>query len=48
MMRWIGKLAGLAAKLAALAAGVVIAMEALDLLRERERSRYIVDKTFTD
>ena len=31
-----------------LAAGVVVAMEAVDRIREREQSRYLVDEDFED
>jgi len=47
-MDFLNKLIVLAAKLAVLAAGVVVAMEAADRLREREQSRYLVDVDFED
>ena len=47
-MKIIGKLAAFIVKAAVLAAGVIVAMEALDLLRERGQSRYLVDEDFED
>jgi cytochrome c oxidase assembly factor CtaG len=42
------KLINLVVKLAVLAAGVVLAMEALDVYRRREGARYLIDQEFTD
>ena len=42
------KLINLVVKLAVLAAGVVLAMEALDVYRRREGARHLIDQEFTD
>lgn len=42
------KLLSFAVKAAVLAAGVVLAMEAIDFRRRREESRYITTCTFAD
>lgn len=47
-MKVIWKLVEWAAKLAVLAAGVVVAFEAADRVRDRERTRYLVDEDFCD
>ena len=47
-MKLIGKLAALAVKLALLATAIVVISEALDLLREKNQARYLVDEDFTD
>ena len=46
-MKYIWKLVGLIVKAAVLAAGVVVAFEA-DRVRERERTRYLVNEEFND
>lgn len=47
-MKLIWKLTGLIVKLAVLAAGVVVAFEAADRIREKERDKYLVDEDFND
>jgi len=47
-MNAVWKLVGWIVKIAVLAAGVVVAFEAVDRLRERERDKYLVDEDFTD
>lgn len=47
-MRFVWQLVGLIAKAAVVIAGVVIAMEAVDRVRDREQSRYLVDEDFDD
>ena len=47
-MKVIGKMAAFIVKMAVLAAGVVVAMEAIDLIRERGEARYLVDEEFED
>lgn len=47
-MRFVWKLVGLIVKAAVLIAGVVVAMEAVDRVRDREQSRYLVDEDFED
>ena len=47
-MKYIWKLVGLIVKAAVLAAGVVVAFEAADRVRERERTRYLVNEESND
>ena len=47
-MKCVGKVWGLMLKAAVLAAGVVVAFEAADRVRERERTRYLVNEEFND
>lgn len=47
-MKVIGKLVGLIVKLAVLAAGMVVAIEAVDFFQSRERGHYLVDEDFED
>ncbi len=47
-MNFLNKLIALLVKVVVLAAGVVVAMEAVDRFREREQSRYLVDEDFED
>lgn len=47
-MKLVWKLVGWAVKVAVIVAGVVAAMELIDLLKERERCHYLVDEDFND
>lgn len=47
-MKLVWKLVGWAVKAAILIAGVVAAMEIVDLLKERERCHYLVNEDFDD
>lgn len=47
-MKLVWKLIGWIVKAALVIAGVVAAMEMVDLLRERERCHYLVDEDFDD
>lgn len=47
-MKVIWKLVGWIVKVAVLAAGVVVAVEAVDFLQERERCHYLVNEDFDD
>ena len=47
-MKMVWKLVGRVVKAAVVIAGIVVAVEAVDLLQERERCRYLVDQDFED
>ena len=47
-MKFLSRVIALIVKGTVLAAGVVVAMEAVDRIREREQSRYLVDEDFED
>jgi len=47
-MKVIGKLIGWIVKAAVLAAGFIVAIEAVDFFQGRERCHYLVDEDFED